>query len=528
VTLPVLPPIRIKTSPEKQSILLPPVNNVNMGRRVSLANGEAAKIEMWVAKRVAAGQGIGVGGGTGRPPGHISPFRSPIAGQAAAARRSSIPYPTPIPENQTQQQPLRSPNGLSPKISPSVRPMPSTLHLTALRNNSRRASMPGAAQLISSGPFTPPRVISGNYPIGSGNGRTRRELSPIKDHDGDHAEARHQLNFVFGDTDFSTTYLTPPSSTYLPSNTSPTSYLPPDSGSMVYDYSLDPSQHAPFTPNGPLPNPTFSFGSGSTDGPSNSGTDDHSVWMSMQPRVRMGSLASINTFTTDGGVPDSGSDFGQDWMTPPGTEGFDPDARRASAYVKSSNKAAPRRKKRQADKRNRPADLLHHLGILGIDTNLPLTATNGAHPLRPSPLGNGNGNGFTMDSFGQPVYQFQPSFQSDHFQSDSTTINYSISADGYRTHSNPPSDHSPLSSESAPSPTHVNIPTFTSPGYSLTSLSSFSNHSQSTQPQPFIMQPVNQHRYGEMVGQQRVGVVEGKDDFGFFPELGGEPVNVLV
>lgn len=309
------PPIHQKTSPPHQQVLLPPVNTANMGRRLSLANGEAAKIDTWVAKRMAADAG------QGRPSGHVSPVRSPLMGQAAAARRNSIPYPSPIPEGQQ----LRPANGMSPKISPSIRPMPSVLHLTAIRNNSRRASMPGAAQLISSGPFTPPRVSSGMYPMGIG--RPNRRLTPIKDHDG---EAHSQSGLVFGDADLSTTYLTPPSSTYRPSNTSPTSYLPPDSGSMMYDYPLDPSQQSPFTPNAPLPNPTFSFGSGAMQRHSISFKEDQSPYMAMRQRARIGSMASITASTTDGGM-ENGSDFGQDWMGPSGMDRFDPDARRASA-----------------------------------------------------------------------------------------------------------------------------------------------------------------------------------------------------
>ena len=309
------PPIICKPSPESPHALLPPVNTVNIGRRVSLANGEAANLESWVAKRMASA----------RPAGHSQPIRSPVMGQAAAARRNSIPYPSPVPEAGQS----RSPNPMSPKVvSPSIRPMPSILHLTALRNNSRRASMPGAAQLISSGPFTPPRMVSGAYPMGSR--RAVRELSPIKDHDGE-VDPLHQSKFAFDETDFSTTYLTPPASTYLPSNTSPTSYFAPDSGSTVYDYPIEPSQQSPFTPSGPLPNPTFSFGSGPTQRRSVSMSGEEALLMAMQPRDRVGSMASINSTTTDGAI-ENGSDFGNDWL---GLDGFDPETRRASAYVET-------------------------------------------------------------------------------------------------------------------------------------------------------------------------------------------------
>ena len=314
------PPIITKPSPESQPVLLSPANTVNMGRRVSLANGEAANLDMWVAKRMAAA----------RPAGSSQPIRSPVMGQAAAARRNSIPYPSPLPE----AGPSRSPNPLSPNVvSPSIRPMPSILHLTAIRNNSRRASMPGAAQLISSGPFTPPRMVSGAYAVGSR--RAVRELSPIKDHDGE-VDTSRQSEFAFDETDFSTTYLTPPASTYLPSNISPTSCFAPDSGSSVYGYPLEPTQQSPFTPSGPLPNPAFSFGSGLMQRRSVSMSGEEALLMSMQSRDRVASMVSINSTTTDD-APENVSDSGNRWLAPSGLERFDPDTRRASAYVQSGS-----------------------------------------------------------------------------------------------------------------------------------------------------------------------------------------------
>ena len=300
VPSPFPPGIHLRPSPPKPPGLLPPVNNVNMGRRASLASGEAAKIETWVAKRIAGGPS------QARAPSFVSPLRSPLAGQAAAARRGSVPYPSTNPEGPI----FRSPNVDSPKISPSVRPMPSALHLAAIRNNSRRASMPGSAQLISSGPFTPPRVVSGAYPLGGV--RTQRELSPIKD---------HGAEVVFGDTDFATTYLTPPSSTYRLSDTSPTSYFPTDSGSTPFEYPVDP-----FMPNAPLPTPAFTFGQRQSNLPA----EESAPFVALQSRVRLGSMASINTFTTDGTM-ENGSDFGQEWLGQLVPERFDPDTRRASA-----------------------------------------------------------------------------------------------------------------------------------------------------------------------------------------------------
>ena len=284
--------------------LLPPVSGVNMGRRASLANGEAAKIESFIAKqqRLAASK---AGLVSHRQPGPISP----IIGQAQLARRKSIPYPSPLPEG-----------GLSPKISPSVRPMPSALHLAAIRNNSRRASIPHTGiQLISSGPFTPPRVVSGGVPKANGE----RALSPIKDQDADYQVE----GFTFPEADHTTSYLTPPSSTYL-SSAGNNTFSNTDSSFGSFELGQDGQIFVPpYTPNGPLPNPGFSFGS-VVPQPIGEGV----AFAEMQPRGRLGSIASINTMTTDGTTTVDGQDW--DWTTGfamPEVDGFDPDVRRASA-----------------------------------------------------------------------------------------------------------------------------------------------------------------------------------------------------
>ncbi|WRT64840.1 uncharacterized protein IL334_001776 [Kwoniella shivajii] len=341
---------------QQRQMLLPAMGAPPMARRASLANGEAAKIEMFVAKRAAAASGQKQGL---RPPGFVSPQRSPLMGTASAARRQSIPYPTPISAGPGP--------GQSPKFSPVVRVMPSALHLTAMRNNTRRASMPGAAQLISSGPFTPPRVVTNQHQVG--NPRGDRGLSTIKDDD-----STIEQVFYDQDTDFSTTYITPPSSTYDPSSMSPISFLPTDS--TGYDQSI------PFSPNSPLPNPSFSFGGDGHQIPvldEAEAARQQQLFFAFQQRGRMGSIASINTYTTDNG---NGTDVDDstlgDWITSEaitgagqqvegqeGPDGFDPDARRASA----------------------PADLLHQIGIMGLN-GIPT-------PIRPSPLG----SHFTPDNY---------------------------------------------------------------------------------------------------------------------------------
>lgn len=327
------PPLQLHSQP--QLSLLPPVNPVNMGRRVSLANGEAARIETFIAKQRMMARKASNGGSI-RAPGYISPVRSPIIAQHQAnlARRTSIPYPSPL-----EIRPSGLPNGPgSPKPSPSVRPMPSALHLAAIRNNTRRSSMPGIAQaqLISSGPFTPPRMVSGSMMHPNGQ-QVGRELGPIKDVSPEAPNVAHlpQDGFVFSEpSDLSTTYLTPPSSTYLPS-TSPSTYLPSDGSSTIYDFGIDQSQFPPYTPNGPLPNPSFSFGSAPQSVPAPMLATDEQVNMyyNMQNRGRLGSIASIGTYTTDGGATADGSDWDWSGVAPPQVDmdGFDPDTRRASA-----------------------------------------------------------------------------------------------------------------------------------------------------------------------------------------------------
>ncbi|KAL7420680.1 hypothetical protein Q5752_004631 [Cryptotrichosporon argae] len=270
----------------------PLVPDQAMGRRVSLAGGEAAAIDQWVRKRQV--KQASLYGPTG-----------PGIGQATAARRGSQPYPAPI-VTRLDVAALDGPRtaipttGPSPKISPNGR-MPSALHYAAMRNNTlRRASMPGVAQLISTTAFTPPRNNSANHPV--------RELSPIRDHDD--------------------AFLAPPSE-----------FTP------TYD----------FSPNAPLPNPEFSFGTAPAP-PAPMSEVDPVSWNAFE-RGRLGSIASINSahsVTTDGGTTEAGSVGDASWslLLP---AGFDPDIRRASA----------------------PAELLHNMGILGIS---PLPQ------YRPSPL----------------------------------------------------------------------------------------------------------------------------------------------
>ncbi|WVQ76115.1 hypothetical protein IAR50_005758 [Cryptococcus sp. DSM 104548] len=335
------------------------LHSLPMGRRASLANGEAAKIEMFVAKRAAAQKqeevlsnvksgsipapALGATGGT-------------EMGQANAARRGSIPYPSPVASFAPPPPPPQQlPSPMSPKFSPAARAGPSALHIAAMRNNTRRASMPGASQLISSGPFTPPRVVGAQLP-GSVVGSRARELSPIRDHE------------VYGESE-SWGFLPPPAEFDGPT----------------------------FLNDSPLPNPTFSFGSAPSNPPppplqhhssSQSSSNPHlssrhsseshdeaqrqqQMFMMMQQRGRMGSMASIGTMGTENGTTD-GEDSSGEWLVDALPHGFEPDVRRASA----------------------PADLLHQIGIMGLTPNV--AGLNGmSGPVRPSPLN----THFTPDSY---------------------------------------------------------------------------------------------------------------------------------
>lgn len=366
---------------------IPTADKLNMGRRVSLAGGDISSIEAWARRRATLGQ---YGSGS------VSVGNSPM-GLAAAARRNSQPYPTQVltapvegGENGSARSALPS-----PKVSPNGR-MPQGLLVTAMRNNTlRRASMPGGgAQLISSNAFTPPRNASYVHPLPGStqglptangqpgrSGGPGRELSPIRDHDG---ELDPSLR-----GSVPATYVTGPSSTYANSMSGFLSVPEPDLG---LSYTLNPGlPGVPFSPNSPLPNPTFSFGGApssghstpggpgslsiSTDGVSmdKSDSQQQALFMALQ-RGRLGSIASVNsvnTTVTDGGT-ENGSELDWPSFMP---QGFDPDIRRASA----------------------PADLLHNIGLLGISSanagqhSLSAGASNAtsgtATFARPSPLG---------------------------------------------------------------------------------------------------------------------------------------------
>ncbi|BEJ12971.1 hypothetical protein CspHIS471_0301450 [Cutaneotrichosporon sp. HIS471] len=338
------------------------VDKVAMGRRVSLAGGDVASIETWARQRR---QQLAT---TLSTTSSASPANSPM-GMAAAARRSSQPYPTQIiTHHEDVVTPSRSALP-SPKISPNGR-MPQHLLLTAMRNNTmRRASMPGGAQLISVTTFTPPRTIN-THPVGS---NSTRELSPIKDqdHDSDIDPALRTSGAGVG------VFVTPPGIDQSLLNMQHDSQL---------QYQLNPSD-MPFSPNSPLPNPGFTFG-GTPSGPidndnsahtsmsttpvlSNSTVDpNHALFMALQ-RGRLASLASVHSVAsnaTDATSTCDGSDG--DWgpLNPPG---FDPDLRRASA----------------------PADLLHNIGLLGISSagSQAMSQVSSANStqsmtMRPSPL----------------------------------------------------------------------------------------------------------------------------------------------
>ncbi|ORX38889.1 hypothetical protein BD324DRAFT_648994 [Kockovaella imperatae] len=217
-------------------------------------------------------------------------------------------------------------------ISP-IQSRPSALHLAAM-NNSRRASVPNA-QTVPSGPFTPPRFT----PIRGAAG----EVVPV------------DKPLVVQDA----------SATVAPAVAQP-----------QYTGAPYPSGIPPFTPNGPLPSPGFQFGTHA--GPAGEIPPGSWSWM---PRDRIGSMASLNTYTTDG---TTASEWDSDWMAAIPT-GFEPDNRRASA----------------------PAELLQQLGILGLNPNVPQVnvSTVPVDPMSASSSGMGSSS---SPNFYTPPFNLHP------------------------------------------------------------------------------------------------------------------------
>lgn len=327
--------------------LLPPVQGVNMGRRVSLANGEAARIGQWAQKRALEQQ-------QGIPPSYGRTFRTPVMSQANAARRGSIPYPSPSQS---------SGNPLSPRMSPSVRPMPSALHLTAMSNSARRSSVPHT-RLLSSAPFTPPR---------NGAGARELSLSQIKD-----AESENDSAIDLGDSDLSTTFITPQNGTYN---------MPPPGVPLNGPSCLTGGDD--FVGTGP--NPAFTFGQPAPLSEQEAARFQQ-IYMSMSQRGRGASVGSANTFNTES-AEDAGSDLAADLgqFLP---EDFEAEVRRMSG----------------------PTEVTDNLQRLGINMN----STPAAQPIRPSPLG----SGFTPDSMGDPGGHQTPSFN----LTDASPLSMSVSS----------------------------------------------------------------------------------------------------
>lgn len=274
---------------------------MNGGRRVSLANGEADRIQVWAAKRTAQS---GMSGGQRSPMGVGALMGSQLQlGQAAAARRGSIPYPYPAGNGYLSQ--------VSPRISPSVRHTPSALHLAAIRNNTtRRSSMPSGPQLISSGAFTPPRVVDGAV---QPRAQRERELDPIRD---DHelvfgnpalGGAGVEAGYTFGapGTDgmgLPTTYLTPPQTSFQPSDPSSSSTA---NGSLLFTGGTasttdDYTGGMLYTPAGPLPNPSFSFGTSLAAPDTSSAPHITQAQAHMQPQSAPADVSGF-TFGAGGG-----------------------------------------------------------------------------------------------------------------------------------------------------------------------------------------------------------------------------------
>lgn len=344
-----------------------------MGRRSSIANCEAANISTIVQRQQ----------------------RGSI-GAANAARRGSIPYPPSIHSALVAANANSTANGsvpLSPHhqahrngghtvaggglgggagvMSSPLSPRGSASHLakTALRNNSRRASMPvngglqalpqsvvvpnpspglGVTAIVPSQAFTPPRTVSGTGPAAPlpSDGRVTRELPPSTDQS-DQAQAKAallpQMPGSAGQDMPNGTIPEFDPSLHTPTRSSGNAGVFTMQSQGSNDGFVQPL--APFDPfsqiqvqnsnsaMGPLPNPTFVFGNAHSQGQATSqhpgminyGIDE--TFLSMQDRSRLNSLASIGTYASE-----LSSEFGSngfDYLPVP--EGLDLYTRRASA-----------------------------------------------------------------------------------------------------------------------------------------------------------------------------------------------------
>lgn len=225
---------------------------------------------------------------------------TPFMGQA---RRGSLPYPPPAGSSNTatsSAKPLSAPPGLVRTVSGSsvLRPQ-LPLHLAIALNNGRRASLPINSQTVSLGPFTPPRIGARSL--------NQSTLMAI-------ADDEHLLHPMSGATGG---YLANHSAFAHGSSANKSD----DSGDTTPEAKVHNSEY------GPLPNPGFSFGEGTSvtqDGSSTSTlfTSSHTHMPQLPQgatvyRDRMGSMASILSHaTTTDDASDSDWERTQQLVTP--------------------------------------------------------------------------------------------------------------------------------------------------------------------------------------------------------------------
>jgi len=376
-----------------------------VSRRQSIANGELANMDKLASKRKMA-----------------------TLGSAAMARRDSSPYASVNTASESTGAPSFGPgNGLASPLSPSGFKVPSTsLHRAVVHNNTRRCSMPAPPSLVGMSSMVSHSPVRLRGPAGSPAGPFAmdginqfdlgvvRYSSPRRTasiHNGEEENAAVAALKKVGSINQipeAEDHATPPDAaptTATTTNTvstattadavTPAEFTIDDleafdqetfySDSLAFLDSLNENANV----DGPLPNPAFHFGAApqiqstpaQTSNYGSMGPPDD-AFTQMQNRNRIGSIASINTFTSETSAVSNDWNVDEFHFTPDsiGMPGFDFDARRASAYVSLylCTMGDP--------ELTSSPDALHH-GLNNMGLASAGSGSTTSMPMRPSPLG---------------------------------------------------------------------------------------------------------------------------------------------